>query len=97
MFRFPKSAVLWLAIVAALSHAPKAAVAEHHVAHPQQGSVTIMGVRNDVTNQFEMRKVFLPRGFRAKPGECYMWYPGQMPALSWCDVVIPRGAILLLG
>ena len=58
-----------------------------------------MAVRNDVDAP-NQRIVVRVRDLPA-PGFCRLWWPGQdaatQPAMSGCDVTVPRGAILLLG
>lgn len=97
MFGLTPKAAVPLALAALLAVPALPTRAEHHGTPAASGTYTVMGVRNDVTNQFEQRKVYLPRGFRARPNTCYMWYPGLEPAISWCNVTIPVGAILLRG
>ncbi|OAN73385.1 hypothetical protein A8B82_02460 [Sulfitobacter sp. EhC04] len=66
-----------------------------HAANAQQ---TRMVVRNDV---FNTGNIVVPKGYYPPAGSCRLWYPDRtasaQPAIGSCDVVVPLGAVLLLG
>ncbi|GLT11923.1 hypothetical protein PVW51_00090 [Sulfitobacter sp. PR48] len=59
---------------------------------------TRMVVRND---PFSSSNLVVPKGYYPPAGSCRLWYPDRaktaQPAIGSCDVVIPLGAVLLLG
>ncbi len=64
-------------------------------AHQQK---VVMAVRNDEPVH---ANVTVPARLYPPAGTCRLWYPDrdatQQPAVSSCNVVIPAGAILILG
>lgn len=91
MLRFLKSGSMAFAVLTLIS-----LPLEFASAH-QTGVSMGMAVRND----YPPTAITIPAGYYPRAGTCRLWYPNrpaqQQPAVSDCNVVIPLGAILLLG